>query len=46
AKEGFTLAKSEIALIKAGFTEVETKKVFEITSDGHTMSVLMGIGRR
>ncbi|MCR9773361.1 class I SAM-dependent methyltransferase [Vibrio harveyi] len=45
-KEGFTLAKSENALIKAGFTEVETKKVFEITSDGHTMSVLMGVGRR
>ncbi|CAE6921323.1 COG0500 SAM-dependent methyltransferases [Vibrio sp. B1REV9] len=46
AKEGFTLAKSEAALVNAGFKDVESKKVFEITSDGQTMSVLMGIGRR
>ncbi|MDV6252937.1 class I SAM-dependent DNA methyltransferase [Vibrio sp. EA2] len=45
-KDGFTLAQSESALVKAGFTDVETKPVFEITSDGKTMSVLMGVGRR
>ncbi|MGR5133787.1 class I SAM-dependent DNA methyltransferase [Vibrio alfacsensis] len=46
SKEGFTLAKSEKALINAGFKDVESKEVFEITSEGQTMSVLMGVGRR
>ncbi|MGR5236885.1 class I SAM-dependent DNA methyltransferase [Vibrio alfacsensis] len=46
SKEGFTLAKSEKALMNAGFKDVESKEVFEITSEGHTMSVLMGVGRR
>ncbi|MGR5458642.1 class I SAM-dependent DNA methyltransferase [Vibrio alfacsensis] len=46
SKEGFTLAKSESALLTAGFNDVESKKVFEITSEGETMSVLMGVGRR
>lgn len=46
SKEGFTLAKSESALLRAGFHDVESKKVFEITSEGQTMSVLMGVGRR
>ncbi|MBR9876270.1 methyltransferase domain-containing protein [Vibrio sp. J1-1] len=45
-QDGFTVAKSQSALVKAGFTDVETKSVFEITSDGKTMSVLMGVGRR
>nr|WP_321385093.1 class I SAM-dependent methyltransferase [uncultured Vibrio sp.] len=45
-QDGFTVAQSESALVKAGFTDVETKSVFEITSDGKTMSVLMGVGRR
>ncbi|NMT93146.1 SAM-dependent methyltransferase, partial [Vibrio alginolyticus] len=34
------------ALSNAGFVDVEAKKVFDITSDGQTMSVLMGVGRR
>ncbi|MGP8308472.1 class I SAM-dependent DNA methyltransferase [Vibrio sp. YIC-376] len=46
AQEGVTLAKSEDALIAAGFTDVEVKSVFDITSDGQTLSVLMGAGRR
>ncbi|MDF5555069.1 SAM-dependent methyltransferase, partial [Vibrio parahaemolyticus] len=33
-------------LKEAGFTEVESQHVFDITSDGKTMSVLMGLGRR
>lgn len=45
-QDGFTLAKSKRALIDAGFTEVESQHVFDITSDGKTMSVLMGLGRR
>ncbi|GAJ74151.1 SAM-dependent methyltransferase [Vibrio sp. JCM 18904] len=46
-QDGFTLAKSERALKEAGFTEVESQHVFDITSDGKTMSVLMGgLGRR
>ncbi|MDV5084656.1 class I SAM-dependent methyltransferase [Vibrio diabolicus] len=45
-QDGFTLAKSERALKDAGFTEVESQHVFDITSDGKTMSVLMGLGRR
>ncbi|MCQ9063006.1 class I SAM-dependent DNA methyltransferase [Vibrio diabolicus] len=45
-QDGFTLAKSERALKDAGFTEVESRHVFDITSDGKTMSVLMGLGRR
>ncbi|MEE3877137.1 class I SAM-dependent DNA methyltransferase [Vibrio natriegens] len=45
-QDGFTEASSEAALIKAGFTDVETKNVFEITSDGKSMSVIMGVGRR
>ncbi|MGR5418622.1 class I SAM-dependent DNA methyltransferase [Vibrio diabolicus] len=45
-QDGFTLAKSKRALKDAGFTEVESQHVFNITSDGKTMSVLMGLGRR
>ncbi len=45
-EEGITLAKSEDMLIKAGFNDVKVKPVFDITSDGQTMSVLMGVGRR
>lgn len=45
-QDGFTLAKSKRALKDAGFTEVESQHVFDITSDGKTMSVLMGLGRR
>ncbi|EOX4455991.1 class I SAM-dependent methyltransferase [Vibrio antiquarius] len=45
-QDGFTLAKSIRALKDAGFTEVESQHVFDITSDGKTMSVLMGLGRR
>ncbi|HHF2971738.1 TPA: class I SAM-dependent DNA methyltransferase [Vibrio diabolicus] len=45
-QDGFTLAKSKRALKNAGFTEVESQHVFDITSDGKTMSVLMGLGRR
>ncbi|EME9800474.1 TPA: class I SAM-dependent methyltransferase [Vibrio diabolicus] len=45
-QDGFTLAKSERALKDAGFTEVESQHVFDITSDGKTMPVLMGLGRR
>ncbi|EJC6860763.1 class I SAM-dependent DNA methyltransferase [Vibrio parahaemolyticus] len=45
-QDGFTLSRSEIALSNAGFVDVEAKKVFDITSDGQTMSVLMGVGRR
>ncbi|EHH2500230.1 class I SAM-dependent methyltransferase [Vibrio parahaemolyticus] len=45
-QDGFTLSRSENALSNAGFVDVEAKKVFDITSDGQTMSVLMGVGRR
>ncbi|TOD61874.1 SAM-dependent methyltransferase [Vibrio parahaemolyticus] len=45
-QDGFTLSRSENALSNAGFVDVEAKKVFDITSDGQTMSVLMGAGRR
>lgn len=45
-QDGFTLAKSKRALKDAGFIEVESQHVFDITSDGKTMSVLMGLGRR
>ncbi|MGY5770239.1 class I SAM-dependent DNA methyltransferase [Vibrio antiquarius] len=45
-QDGFTLAKSKRALKDAGFTEVESQHVFDITSDGKKMSVLMGLGRR
>ncbi|MGY5733460.1 class I SAM-dependent DNA methyltransferase [Vibrio chemaguriensis] len=45
-QDGFTLEKSKRALKDAGFTEVESQHVFDITSDGKTMSVLMGLGRR
>ncbi|HBC3854870.1 class I SAM-dependent DNA methyltransferase [Vibrio parahaemolyticus] len=45
-QDGFTLSRSENALSNAGFIDVEAKKVFDITSDGQTMSVLMGVGRR
>ncbi|TOO28693.1 SAM-dependent methyltransferase [Vibrio parahaemolyticus] len=45
-QDGFTLSRSENALSNAGFVDVEVKKVFDITSDGQTMSVLMGVGRR
>ncbi|HCG7438287.1 class I SAM-dependent methyltransferase [Vibrio parahaemolyticus] len=45
-QDGFTLSCSENALSNAGFVDVEAKKVFDITSDGQTMSVLMGVGRR
>ncbi|EGQ8550884.1 methyltransferase domain-containing protein [Vibrio parahaemolyticus] len=45
-QDGFTLSSSKNALSNAGFVDVESKKVFDITSDGQTMSVLMGVGRR
>ncbi|HHX8681194.1 class I SAM-dependent methyltransferase [Vibrio diabolicus] len=45
-QDGFTLEKSKRALKDAGFTEVESQHVFDITSDGKTMSVLMGLSRR
>ncbi|AOV92401.1 class I SAM-dependent DNA methyltransferase [Vibrio parahaemolyticus] len=45
-QDGFTLSRSENALSNAGFVDVEAKKVFDITSDGQIMSVLMGVGRR
>ncbi|EHK0032031.1 class I SAM-dependent methyltransferase [Vibrio parahaemolyticus] len=45
-QDGFTLSRSKNALSNAGFVDVEAKKVFDITSDGQTMSVLMGVGRR
>ncbi|EGR0623996.1 SAM-dependent methyltransferase [Vibrio parahaemolyticus] len=45
-QDGFTLSRSENALSNAGFVDVEAKKVFDIASDGQTMSVLMGVGRR
>ncbi|HCH2596024.1 TPA: class I SAM-dependent methyltransferase [Vibrio parahaemolyticus] len=45
-QDGFTLSRSENALSNAGFVDVEAKKVFDITSDGQNMSVLMGVGRR
>ncbi|ELB2150584.1 class I SAM-dependent DNA methyltransferase [Vibrio parahaemolyticus] len=45
-QDGFTLSRSENALSNAGFVDVEAKKVFDIISDGQTMSVLMGAGRR
>ncbi|EGR2710732.1 class I SAM-dependent methyltransferase [Vibrio parahaemolyticus] len=45
-QDGFTLSRSENALSNAGFVDVEAKKVFDITSDGQAMSVLMGVGRR
>ncbi|EIZ1043445.1 class I SAM-dependent DNA methyltransferase [Vibrio parahaemolyticus] len=45
-QDGFTLSRSENVLSNAGFVDVEAKKVFDITSDGQTMSVLMGVGRR
>ncbi|EIU6819345.1 class I SAM-dependent methyltransferase [Vibrio parahaemolyticus] len=45
-QDGFTLSRSENALSNAGFVDVEAKKVFDITSDEQTMSVLMGVGRR
>ncbi|CAM3894057.1 class I SAM-dependent methyltransferase [Vibrio parahaemolyticus] len=45
-QDGFTLSRSENALSNAGFVDVGAKKVFDITSDGQTMSVLMGVGRR
>ncbi|MEK2022208.1 class I SAM-dependent DNA methyltransferase [Vibrio parahaemolyticus] len=45
-QDGFTLSRSENSLSNAGFVDVEAKKVFDITSDGQTMSVLMGVGRR
>ncbi|EIJ6614032.1 class I SAM-dependent methyltransferase [Vibrio parahaemolyticus] len=45
-QDGFTLSRSENALSNAGFFDVEAKKVFDITSDGQIMSVLMGVGRR
>ncbi|EGQ7911659.1 TPA: class I SAM-dependent methyltransferase [Vibrio parahaemolyticus] len=45
-QDGFTLSRSENALSNAGFVDVEAKKVFDITSDGQVMSVLMGVGRR
>ncbi|TOF43309.1 SAM-dependent methyltransferase [Vibrio parahaemolyticus] len=45
-QDGFTLSRSENALSNAGFVDVEAKKVFDINSDGQTMSVLMGVGRR
>ncbi|TMX41186.1 SAM-dependent methyltransferase [Vibrio parahaemolyticus] len=44
-QDGFTLSRSENALSNAGFVDVEAKKVFDITSDGQIMSVLMGVGR-
>lgn len=45
-QEGLSVAKSRDALIKAGFNDVEVKSVFDITSDGQTMSVMMGVGQR
>ncbi|NNU10746.1 class I SAM-dependent methyltransferase [Vibrio parahaemolyticus] len=45
-QDGFTLSRSENALSNAGFVDVEAKKVFDITSDGQIMSVLMGVSRR
>ncbi len=45
-QEGITLSNSKSALTQAGFNDVEVKPVFDITSDGRTMSVLMGLGRR
>ncbi|TOF39320.1 SAM-dependent methyltransferase [Vibrio parahaemolyticus] len=45
-QDGFTLSRSENALSNVGFVDVEAKKVFDITSDGQIMSVLMGVGRR
>ncbi|MDF5307172.1 methyltransferase domain-containing protein, partial [Vibrio parahaemolyticus] len=45
-QDGFTLSRSENALSNAGFVDVEARKVFDITSDGQIMSVLMGVGRR
>ncbi|HCG6944763.1 TPA: class I SAM-dependent methyltransferase [Vibrio parahaemolyticus] len=45
-QDGFTLSRSENVLSNAGFVDVEAKKVFDITSDGQAMSVLMGVGRR
>ncbi|TOB90652.1 class I SAM-dependent methyltransferase [Vibrio parahaemolyticus] len=45
-QDGLTLSRSENALSNAGFVDVEAKKVFDITSDGQAMSVLMGVGRR
>ncbi|HIF5982934.1 class I SAM-dependent methyltransferase [Vibrio parahaemolyticus] len=45
-QDGFTLSRSENVLSNAGFVDVEAKKVFDIISDGQTMSVLMGVGRR
>ncbi|WP_455294836.1 class I SAM-dependent DNA methyltransferase [Vibrio parahaemolyticus] len=45
-QDGFTLSRSKNALSNAGFVDVEAKKVFDITSDGQAMSVLMGVGRR
>ncbi len=45
-EDGLSIANSKNALIKAGFNDVKVKPVFDITSDGQTMSVLMGVGRR
>lgn len=45
-QDGLSLSRSENALSNAGFVDVEAKKVFDITSDGQAMSVLMGVGRR
>ncbi len=45
-QEGLSVAKSRDALIKVGFNDVEVKPVFDVTSDGQTMSVLMGVGQR
>ncbi len=45
-QEGITLASSSNALEKAGFSDINVTPVFDITSDGQTMSVLMGVGRR
>ncbi len=46
AQGGVSLSSSEKALLNAGFTDVAVASVFDITSDGQTLSVLMGVGRR
>ncbi|GEM76227.1 class I SAM-dependent DNA methyltransferase [Vibrio sagamiensis] len=45
ANEGFTLDDSKRALINAGFRHVEVNKVFDLSADNGSYSVIMGIGR-
>ncbi|MDF2153507.1 class I SAM-dependent methyltransferase [Vibrio sp. CAU 1672] len=45
-QQGLTEARSTQLLENAGFNDVQVSVAFEVTSDGQTMPVIMGVGRR